>query len=445
MGAAGERSRASAAMGRRLIVARVVILCDDRAVDSSTFRQAAAGLARARTMVDLKRADGNRWERGLRRARNIADVRELARRRLPPMIFDFTDGGAEDEATLGRNSSGFGRWRFQPRSLVDVRTVDISTTVMSQPISLPVVLSPCGLARLNHPDGERAAARAAAKAGTVFALSTGASCSIEDVAEASAGGPLWMQLYVWRDRDVVKELIARARDAGYVGCVLTVDVPTVGNRERDAAHGMALPPRITPRNVVSSATRPGWWWPFITSPEVTFEIVRDKAAGSRDAGTLGAYASSQIDPGVTWDDLAWMVDAWDGNFAIKGVMRPDDAVRAVEAGVQAVIVSNHGGRQLDHAVSPIDVLADVVAAVDGRAEVILDGGVRRGTDVCKALALGAQAVTVGRPYMWGLGAGGEAGVERVLEIFRAEITRTLTLLGCPTIADLDRSFVSSLP
>ena len=278
------------------------------------------------------------------------------------------------------------------------------------------------------------AARAAADAGTVFALSTGSSATIEEVAEA--GGTRWFQLYLWRDRDVVEGLLERARASGYTALVLTVDVPVVGQRERDLANGMTLPPRPTLRNVLDAALHPRWVADYLRGPEMTFANFAAGTVGSGATALAEWINADMTDPGQSWADLAWLRERWDGPLLIKGIVSPDDARRAVDHGVDGVVVSNHGGRQLDGMVGAIAALPGVVAAVDGQVDVILDGGVRRGTDVVKALALGARAVSVGRPYVWGLAADGRAGVARVLEILRAEIDRTLALIGCASVSDV---------
>jgi L-lactate dehydrogenase (cytochrome) len=325
-----------------------------------------------------------------------------------------------------------------------VSSRDLSTTVLGHRVQLPVLLSPAGLARLVHSDGEVAAARAAGAAGTVMALSTGSSCTIEDVAEA-ASGPLWFQLYLWRDRDVVAGLVERAREAGYHGLCLTVDVPIVGQRERDLRNGMTLPPKLGPRNIVDAAWRVPWWWAFLRGREITFEnFLGVEGAQNDSAAALGSFVNKKmINPSATWDELGWLKELWPGPLIVKGVLTGDDARRAVDLGADAVVVSNHGGRQLDHAPPTARALTEVVAAVGDGHEVFVDGGIRRGTDVVKALALGARAVMVGRPWFWGLAVGGSAGVEHVLRILHGEIDRALALVGCARVEDLDASFVQN--
>ena len=384
-------------------------------------------------------------QRRVNRCYSIADLRRAAKRRLPRPMFDYMDGAAEDEVALRNNSAAFGKWQLIPRVLVDVTRIDLTTEVMGQNLELPVVLAPTGMNCLFHHRGELAVVEAAAKAGTIYSLSSMASFDIETVGAAS-GGPKWFQIYVWKDRSLVKEFIQRCREAGYRGLCLTVDLPALGRRERDLRNGMTIPPRLTPGSLLDIALHPYWWWHMLTSPPMTLANVVGKAGqGLNDVTTLGRYANEQLDPSVTWDDMAWMIEQWGGPFAIKGVACAADAVRAVDAGATGIIISNHGGRQLDQAPAPIEVLREIVEAVGGRAEVILDGGVRRGSDVVKALALGAKVCMIGRGYLYGLGAGGRAGVERALELLRDDIRRTMMLVGCSSVRDLNRDHLRPLP
>lgn len=376
----------------------------------------------------------------------VADVRRRARRRLPRMAFEFVDGGAGDEVTLRRNRTGFADVVLQPRVLTGVAARDLSVQVVGQRLDLPVILSPAGLLRIAHRDGEAAAAQAAAEAGVAFTLSTASSVSIEAVAAASGpGSPRWFQLYLWKDRGIVADLLDRARDNDYTAVVLTVDVPVVGQRDRDIRNGMTLPPRVTLRNALDASWRVGWLRDLLTGPPITF--ANFEGLGMGDSVTeLGRFVNHEmINADQSWADLAWLRERWDGPLLVKGILDPQDAVRAVERGVDAVVVSNHGGRQLDAAAGAVEALPAVVDAVDGRAEVILDGGVRRGTDVVAALALGARAVMIGRPYVYGLAVGGAAGVARVLEILAGEVDRALALVGCARAALLDRSYLAPQP
>jgi len=372
---------------------------------------------------------------------SLNDLRRVARRRLPKMVYDYLDGGAEDEVTLQRNCTAFANYELLPRILVDVSEVSLATTVLGQPIDFPVILSPTGLSRLFHHRGELAVIPAAARAGTIYSLSSVASYDIETAAAASSG-PKWFQIYVWRDRTVIRDFIRRCRAAGYHALCLTVDLPVLGQRERDLRNGMTMPPRLTPGSIFNAAMHPWWSWHYLTSPRpVLANVAGIPGKGLDDITTQARHANSQLDPSVTWDDVAWMIEEWGGPFAIKGVLSAEDARRAVAVGVNGIIISNHGGRQLDHSPAPIDVLAEIVAAVGDRADVILDGGIRRGSDVVKALSLGARACMIGRGYLYGLAAGGEAGVSRALELLLSEIKRTMQLIGCTEIEKLDSSFV----
>ncbi len=374
--------------------------------------------------------------RRLARSHSIADLRRLAKRRLPRAVFDYADGAAEDEVTARRNEAAFEDYELLPRVLRDVSSVDLSTTVLGTPVSMPVMLAPTGMTRLFHHDGETAAARAAHRAGVVYTLSSLSTVSIEDLAAAS-DGPRWFQIYVWKDRGLVREFFDRCRAAGYDALMLTVDMPVLGQRERDLRNGMTIPPALTLGSALDAALHPSWWWNFLTKPRIGFANVAGKGdAGRGDLTALWTYINTQFDPSVTWRDLEWMIGEWNGAFAVKGVLDPEDAARAASLGARGIVVSNHGGRQLDHSPASLDALPAVVEAVAGRAEVILDGGVRRGTDVAKALALGARACAIGRAYLYGIGAGGEQGVDRALELLRAELRRALALLGCASVTAL---------
>ncbi|MBM4228800.1 MAG: alpha-hydroxy-acid oxidizing protein [Gammaproteobacteria bacterium] len=378
----------------------------------------------------------------LKRCQTIADLRRMAHWRVPAPMFHYMDGAAEDEITYRRNSSDFDHLEFLPRNLVDISEIDPSTTVMGQRIEFPVVLAPTGMSRLFHWEGERAVARAAARAGTVYSLSAVGTHSIEEVAACNAG-PKWFQIYVFKDRGLVSEFIQRCRAAQYHALCLTIDLPITGKRERDFRTGMTLPPTFTLRSWLDFVLHPVWSATHVTSAPFSLANVahRVQTVDSDNVETLMSYIGSQFDRTVTWDDAAAMVQEWGGPFAVKGILTVDDAKRAVDIGATAIIVSNHGGRQLDHCPTPIDVLPEIVAAVGDRAEVILDGGVRRGTDVLKALALGARACMTGRCYLYGLGAGGEAGVDKALQILREEIARDMALLGTRNVKEITGSYV----
>ncbi|HUY71589.1 MAG TPA: alpha-hydroxy acid oxidase [Gaiellaceae bacterium] len=351
---------------------------------------------------------------------------------LPPMVFDFIDGGAEDETTVSGNEAAFARWWFRPQLLEDVTTRRISTELFGTEFASPVFLGPAGLAGLAWPHGEAEAAAAASGAGVPFVVSTASSCSIEEV-RAAAGGPLWLQLYLWRDREVTGGLVERAARAGYTALCLTVDVPLSGSRERDLRNGMTIPPRIGVKNAAGVLSRPGWMLRSARAP-VTFANVSEGRRGRTVA--LGKFVNSQLNPSANWADLRWLRELWKGTLVVKGVLDAHAAARLVDEGVDGVVVSNHGGRQLDGALPSLVALPEVVEAVGGRVPVLIDGGVRRGTDVVKAVALGASACLIGRPYLWGLAVGGRAGASRVLELFAGEVDRTLALLGVPDLASV---------
>ena len=374
--------------------------------------------------------------RALQRCYNIARLRERASRKLPAPMFHYIDGAAGDEWTMQQNTDAFDRYELVPRFLVDVSDIDLTTTVFGQTISMPLFCAPTAMSRLFHHDGERAVAQAAQRAGTMYSLSSISTVSIEEAAAATSG-PKLFQVYVFKDRELNREFIERCKASGYHALALTVDVPVAGNRERDLVTGMTIPPRLTPASLFSFALHPRWVWNHYTSPPIELASIKDRIKG--DVTTLVSFFHDEIDRTVDWHDAAWMIEQWDGPFAIKGILSVEDAKRAAEVGASAVIVSNHGGRQLDTTPAPIEVLPAIVDAVGDRMEVILDGGVRRGVHVLKALALGATACSAGRPYLFGLGAGGEAGVDRALEILRTDIERDMRLLGCRNVGEVTSS------
>ena len=369
---------------------------------------------------------------------NIADLRQLAWQRLPRVLFDYIDGGAQDEVTLRANQEDFNRFTLAQRVLRDVSLRDQSVTVMGQKYDLPLILSPTGMTGLFWPNGALEAARAATDAGAGFCLSSMSTSTVEDIAKV-AKYPTWFQLYVMRDRGMSRELMERAKAAGCSALVLTVDLALQGQRDRDVHNGLTIPPTLRISNLPNFATRPGWVWRYLTGPKVVpASLVKP---GQNTLFTIAGYVNSQFDQSVTWKDIEWAKSIWGGPLALKGILDPNDAKLAVEHGVDAVIVSNHGGRQLDGVRSAISALPDVVDAVAGRAEVILDGGVRRGTDVLKAVALGAKACMIGRPYMYGLAAKGRPGVTQALDLLRNEIDLALALTGNTSLAALDRSSI----
>ncbi|QSQ16893.1 alpha-hydroxy acid oxidase [Myxococcus landrumensis] len=370
---------------------------------------------------------------------SIEDLRQRAQRRLPRTVFDYIEGFSDDGFTVTANRRSFERYLFQSRALVDVSAVDHSTTLLGEKLATPIILAPTGLAGLLAPRGEEMAAKAAASRGTVFTLSTMSIGTIEEVASA-ASTPLWFQLYIWKDRSVTRSLLDRAKAAGYRALCLTVDVPVMGNREQDRRNGFTIPPRIHFSNVLDVLRHLGWVLRMSSSPRATFgNFVGHPALTRTDAVGVARFTNHQFDTSVTWKDVEWLRSLWPGPLVIKGITHPEDARRAVSLGAEALIVSNHGGRQLDFLPAAIDLLPEVVDAVEGRAEVILDGGIRRGSDIAKAIAMGARACMVGRPFLYGLAADGQAGVELALDLLTSELDRTLALLGKPRLSDLDRT------
>jgi L-lactate dehydrogenase (cytochrome)/(S)-mandelate dehydrogenase len=377
------------------------------------------------------------WQR---RAYNIDALRAMARGVLPRPVFDFADGGAEDEQTLRRNEAAFDDVQLLPQTLRGAASRDLSTTVFGRKLSLPVLIGPTGLAGLFWPDGERCAARAAAAAGTGYCLSHGSVCTLEQLAETGAA-PRWMQVFVYRDRGFTRELVERAAAAGYDALVLTIDNQLLGNRERDIRNGFTIPPRFGISEYLEMAFKPGWLWRMRGElNRITFgNYVRSGEAA--DIRAIAGRMASLLDPSLSWKEVEEMRTLWKGPFLLKGVLHPGEARLAVERGVDGLIVSNHGGRQLDGAAASLDALPAVIDAVAGKIPVLMDGGVRRGTDVIKALALGAAACLVARPQLFGLAVAGEAGVAHMLDIFRREIDRALGLCGLSRIADIDRELL----
>jgi len=380
--------------------------------------------------------------RRLRRAAGVADLRRIAKRRLPRGVFDYIDGGAEDELTLRANTSAFHRIGFRPRVLRDVGVVDPSTTLLGEPLAFPLVLAPTGFTRIADPDGELAVARAADRARLAYTLSTLGTRSIEEVAAVS-NGRLWFQVYVWRDRGLVKEMIDRAAGAGFEALVLTVDTVVQGRRERDVRHGFTLPPKIGVDTLVDGVLHPSWTWSFVRAEPIKFANVAGKDVGDgSDPISLADYINTQFDPSLSWRDVDWLRDVWPGPIVIKGIQSVDDARLAADVGVEAIALSNHGGRQLDGAPAPIELVAPVADAVGDRVEIICDGGVRRGSDIVKAVALGARACMAGRAHFYALGAGGERGVDHVLGLLGADVSRTMALIGARTVAELTPDLVA---
>lgn len=374
--------------------------------------------------------------RRLERANNIADLRELARRRLPRPIFDYIDGGADDEVALERNTSAFSTYEIVPDVLTDVSSIETRTTLFGEAVAWPLMLAPTGLTRMFHGDAELAVARAASKHGLLYSLSTLGTTRLEALADAFSG-PKVFQIYIFKDRGLTAEFVARSKAAGFHGLALTVDTPVAGNRERDRVNGLSLPPRLTLRSMLSFAAHPFWSIPALSGSRFDFANVSHRvdalAAGPM---SLFDYIGGQFDRSLTWTDVEWLAREWGGPLAIKGLMTPEDAKRAIASGASGVMISNHGGRQLDGTPAPIDQIAAVRETLGDGPDVICDGGIRRGSDVVKARALGATACSIGRPYLYGLAAGGEAGVDRALTLLRQEFERTLTLAGVNDVARL---------
>ncbi len=381
---------------------------------------------------------GEGWRR---KCYSVAATRTEARRVLPRPVFDFVDGGAEDERTLRRNETAFAGVSLLPRPLNGSPERDLSVKLFGQHLSMPVMIGPTGLAGLMWPKGELAAARAAAAAGTAYCLSHGSVCKLEEIPPTGTA-PRWMQVFIFRDRGFTEELANRAAAAGYDALVLTTDNQVLGNRERDVRNGFSIPPKFKMVEMLAMAGKLPWLLRMRPElPRITFgNYVR---AGEKiDIGSLAKRMSQLLDPSMSWQDVAWLRKIWKGPLLIKGILHPDEARQAVAQGVDGVIVSNHGGRQLDGAVSAIEALPAVVEATAGRTPVLLDGGIRRGSHVVKALCLGAACCLIARPQLWGLAVGGEAGVAQVLDIFRREIERSMALVGASRLADLTSDLIA---
>ena len=394
-----------------------------------------------RSVVQFAPIETDRTAARLQRAANVDDLRRMAKRRLPGGVFDYIDGGAEDEVTLAANSNAFRRLEWVPRVLRDVDTIDTSSTLLGRTHPLPLILAPTGFTRIADSQGELAVARAAARAGLTYTRSTLGTRSIEEVAAVS-DGPKWFQVYVWRDRGLVADLLARTKEAGYEAIVITVDLAVLGRRERDVRRGFTLPPKIGLGTMIDGAMHPAWTWDFVNAEPITFASVVGQTEGDgRTAVSLAEQVSTLFDQGLDWDDIAWFRENWDGPIVIKGIQSVADAKIAVEHEIEAIAISNHGGRQLDQAPVPLELLEPVVQEVGGQTEIICDGGIRRGSDIVKALALGADACMAGRAYLYGLGAAGERGVDHVLRLLADDTHRAMALVGARSVADIGRDMV----
>ena len=370
---------------------------------------------------------------------NFEDFRKLAKKKLPAPIFHYIDGGSDDEVTLNRNTTAFNDCDLVPNILASVGEPDLSTTVFGRKIDMPLFLSPTAMQSLYTPEGDKASARAAEKFGTMYSMSTMASFSIEEIANISSG-PKLFQLYVHKDQSITDDLIDRCRRANFDGLCLTVDTLVAGNRERDHRTGFTTPPKLTLESLLSFAMRPEWVFKYLTNKKFELANIKHKTdKGTNIAKSVIDYINEQYDPKMNWKDAEYCIKRWNGPFALKGVMSVEDAKRAIDIGCTAIMISNHGGRQLDGSRSPFDQVKAISDAVGDKLEIILDGGIRRGTHVLKAVAAGATACSFGKAFLFSLGAGGQLGVERLLENMHKEIRRNMILMGCKSVKDLDRS------
>jgi len=378
----------------------------------------------------------------LKDCHNVEDFKKLAKKKLPSPIFHYIDGGSDDEVTLKRNTESFNSCDLIPNVLTDVSNIDLSTSVLGQKIDFPLFLASTAMHRLYHHHGERATAKAAEKMGTMFGISTMATTSIEEIGKLT-NGPKLFQLYIHKDRGLTDNLIERCKQAGFNSMCLTVDTVVAGNRERDLRTGFSTPPRLTLGSLLSFATHPMWSLNYLFSSKFKLEnIIHATDKGSSIDKSVIDYINEQFDPSMNWKDAEYCVKKWGGPFALKGVMSVEDAKKAIDIGCSAIMISNHGGRQLDGSRAPFDQLAEIVDAVGDKIEVILDGGIRRGTHVLKALALGAKACSFGKAYLFALGGAGQEGVESLLKKMKAEINRDMILMGCKSVKDLNRSKIT---
>jgi L-lactate dehydrogenase (cytochrome) len=390
--------------------------------------------AEVRELLQVRVPPLSRADRVLERCVTVADLRAAALRRWPKGVRDYAEGGADGEISLARNRAAYSSYEFLPSTLVDVSEVHTSTQLLGRRSELPFAFAPTGYTRMMHADGEAGAALAARGAGIPYTLSTRATTSIEDVARQAPGGDLWFQLYIWRDRALIADLLARAAESGYRALLLTVDTAVIGLRARDHHSGFTMPPQLTPATLLDMALHPGWCVDMLRGTPIRFANFAPEVSDTPE--DIGSFASRQFDPGVTWDDVAAIRDLWQGPLVLKGIASPDDARQAIDVGAQAVVLSNHGGRQLDQSVAPIDMVVPVRDVVGDGLSVLVDSGVRRGGDIAIALALGADGVLIGRPYLYGLGAAGRRGAAAAIDMLAGELRRTMSLLGVCSVAEL---------
>ena len=377
----------------------------------------------------------------LGRCNNISDIRKLAKRRLPSAMFHYIDGGADDEVTLRRNTTAYEDYDLQPTFLNPVDEIDTSINLFGKDLDIPFFIAPTGMSRLFHHTKENAVARAASKFGTAYTLSTLGTVSLEDIAKET-DGPKMFQIYILKNRELTKEFVSRCKSANYDALCLTVDTPLAGNRERDKLTGMTMPPRFTTKSLFSFALHPRWSFNLLLHPDFRLANVSHRVdALANTTMSLIEYVNSQFDRTVSWEDVAWLIQEWNGPFIIKGLLTADDAKKAKDVGASGIMISNHGGRQLDGTPAPIDCVTSMREAVGDDMELIVDGGIRRSTHIIKALALGADAVSIGKAYLYGLAAGGQKGVELVLQILRDELERDMTLLGASSIKQLSSKYI----
>ena len=402
-----------------------------------------------RSLVQFRKFEFTSAKRKLNKAANIEDLRKICKRRLPRGVFDYIDGAAEDERTLRKNSSIYAKVAFKPRVLRDVADIDVSTSVLGSQVSFPLIISPTGFTRIAHPLGELAIARAANRTNIPFILSTMATRSIEEIAEGRSSAPSsgeqkslvaphnWFQVYVWKDRGLLRELLQRAKESGYEAITITVDTAVLGRRERDIRRGFTLPPKIGLDTLIDGIRHPVWTWGLVANEPIRFANVVDSATeDGSTAITLSDHVNAQFDQSLSWRDIEWFRNEWNGPIVLKGIQTVEDARIAASQELDAIALSNHGGRQLDDAPTPLELIEPVAQVVGGELEIYCDGGIRRGSDIVKALAFGATACMAGRPTLYGLGAAGEEGVDWVLDFLRRGMEQTMALIGAKNLADL---------